>query len=104
MIIASKVQSAAPPLILALVKVKLVRIGETSTFTLAWAARVVKADELKGTWLLDSKESKRRDQEPVDSSKKLVESPLRPIDDLRVELCDDELKRISVFASHLFAR
>ena len=40
----------------------------------------------------------------VDASQQLVDRPLRPVDDLRVELLDDELKRIAVFAAHLFAR
>ena len=103
MIVASKVHSAFCTLVFTLVKVELVRIGHASTFTLFRATRVVKAYQFKGTRLLDSSPPKGSDEEAVESTKQLVETPLRPIDDLRIELLNDELKRISVFASYLFA-
>ena len=104
MIVARHVHAARLLLAFALLKVKLVCMRKATTFALFRTTRVVETDQIKRSRLLDSQPSKRRHEEVVDAPQQLVDRPLRPVDDLRVELLDDEFKRIAVFAAHLFAR
>ena len=103
-VVASHVQATGLFYAFALLKVESVFVRHSTAFTLLGTARVVKANQIKRTRLFDSKPAKGLDKEVVESSKQLVDTPLLPVDDLRVELLYNEFEWITVFTANLVAR
>lgn len=65
---------------------------------------VLEADFGNRPRLLKAKEAQVRDGNVVHQVNQLVDAPLRPVDGLRGDLCDDQIKRIAILTAHDFGR
>ena len=105
MIVTRHVKTALDRRVLAFGKVRrrcFLRVGEA--VALLWAAGVAKAHRINRPWRTDPRPAKGRGQEGVEGANERVDGPLAPVNDLRAELCDDELKGVAILTPYRFRR
>ena len=100
-VVTRQIEAALGRLVLALLKVRTRGVDVTGeALALARAPFVAKADLLKRPRRAHAYPAEDRCEEVVGAVDQLVDRPLRPVDDQRVELIQDQPERIARLAAH----